>query len=190
MFGTMQTVRECDACGGKGKIVKTPCSSCKGTGMKKKTKKLEVNIPKGIDNGQTISLSGQGNCGMNGGPSGDLYVTVNVKEHNLFNRDRFNVFYDFPISFVDAALGAKITVPTLEGESELTIPEGTQTGTIFKMSQKGVPFVNGKGRGDLLITVVVETPKNLNSAQKEALRKFDELLEGKQSKKSSFFKKH
>lgn len=190
MFGVMQTVRECDACGGKGKIIKNPCSNCKGTGLHKKTKKLEVSIPKGIDDGQTISLNGQGNCGTNGGPFGDLYITVTVTPHKFFKRDRFNVYYDFPISFVDATLGAKITVPTLEGDYELTIPEETQTGTTFKLSQKGIPFVNGRGRGDMLVTVVVETPRNLNAAQKEALKKFDELLEGKQSKKSSFFKKH
>ena len=190
MFGTMQTVRDCDACGGKGKTIKNPCSHCKGTGMHRKTKKLEVSIPKGIDNGQTISLSSQGNCGANGGPFGDLFITVTVTPHSIFKRDRFDVYYDYPISFVDAALGAKITVPTLEGDYELTIPEETQTGTTFKLSQKGIPYVNGRGRGDMLVTVVVETPKNLNSAQKEALRKFDDLLEGKQSKKSSFFKKH
>lgn len=190
MFGTIQSVTTCDACGGKGKIVKTPCSNCRGSGVTRKTKTLTVSIPKGIDDGQTISLNGQGSSGSNGGPNGDVYVTISITPHKYFKRDRYNIYLEHPISFVDAALGAKISVPTLEGESEFAIPEGTQTGTIFKMSQKGIPYVNGRGRGDMLVTVVVETPKNLTSAQKEALKKFDELLEGKQSKKSGFFKKH
>lgn len=189
-FGYMQSAQACDACGGKGKIIKNPCKDCRGSGLLRKNKVIEVNIPAGIDDGQRISLRGQGNAGANGGPAGDLYVSVSVRRHNVFTRDGFDLLCDLPITFVEAALGAKITVPTLEGEGELTIPEGTQSGTTFNIKGKGVQMLNGKGRGDLLVTVEVEVPKGLGKKQKDALAAFGALCDDKHySKKSTFFSK-
>ena len=152
-FGYMQSTQPCDGCKGKGKIVKNPCKDCRGSGQTRKSKLIEVNIPAGIDNGQRISLRGQGNAGANGGPAGDLLVTVAVRGHEFFTRDGFDLLCDMPITFVEAALGAKLTIPTLEGQGELTIPEGTQSGTTFCVRGKGIQQLNGRGRGDLLVTV-------------------------------------
>lgn len=193
MLGMMQTQRVCDACGGKGKTVKEPCRQCRGSGRVKKQKTLEVSIPAGIDNGQRIVAGGQGSAGYEGGPNGDLYIQVAVRPHDIFTREGDNIRVDLTISFVEAALGAKITVPTLDGDVEMTVPEGTQTGTVFRLGGKGVPHIGRSGRngrGDQLVTVTVDVPRNLSSAQKDALRKFGELLESKnQSKKRDFFKK-
>ncbi|HPE94757.1 MAG TPA: molecular chaperone DnaJ [Bacillota bacterium] len=190
MLGMMQTQRECDACGGKGKTIKSPCQSCRGSGRVKKQKTIEINIPAGIDNGQRIMANGQGNAGYNGGAYGNLYVQIAIKPHSIFVREGNNIHLELPVTFVEAALGAVIPVPTLEGESELTIPEGTQNGSVFRMSGKGIPYVNRSGRGDLLVQINVETPKNLNSSQKEQLRKFGDLCNIKNyAKKSGFFKK-
>ncbi len=189
-FGYMQSTQVCDACGGKGKIIKNPCKDCRGSGLARRNKVIEVKIPAGIDDGQRISLRGQGNAGANGGPAGDLYVSVSVRPHNLFTRDGFDLLCDLPITFVEAALGAKVTVPTLEGQGELTIPEGTQSGTTFCIKGKGIQTLNGKGRGDLLVTVEVEVPKGLGKKQKDALEAFGKLCEEKHyAKKSSFFSK-
>lgn len=193
MLGMMQTQRVCDACGGKGKTVKEPCRQCRGSGRVKKQKTLEVSIPAGIDNGQRIVAGGQGSAGYEGGPNGDLYIQVAVRPHDIFTREGDNIRVDLTISFVEAALGAKITVPTLDGDVEMTVPEGTQTGTVFRLGGKGVPHIGRSGRngrGDQLVTVTVDVPRNLSSAQKDALRKFGELSESKnQSKKRDFFKK-
>ena len=189
-FGYMQSTQACGACGGKGKTVKNPCKDCRGSGLQRRNKVIEVNVPGGIDNGQRISLRGQGNAGTNGGSAGDLYVAVSVRPHEVFTRDGFDLLCDLPITFAEAALGAKITVPTLEGQGELTIPEGTQSGTTFCIKGKGVQTLNGKGRGDLLVTVEVEVPKGLGKKQKDALAAFGELCEDKHyTKKSSFFSK-
>ena len=189
-FGYMQSTQPCDACKGKGKIIKNPCKDCRGSGQIRKSKLIEVNIPAGIDNGQRISLRGQGNAGANGVPAGDLLVSVSVRGHEFFTRDGFDLLCDMPITFVEAALGAKITIPTLEGQGELTIPEGTQSGTTFCVRGKGIQQLNGKGRGDLLVTVEIEVPKGLGKKQKETLEKFGELCEDKHhSKRSSFFAK-
>jgi molecular chaperone DnaJ len=189
-FGYMQSTQPCDGCKGKGKIVKNPCKDCRGSGQTRKSKLIEVNIPAGIDNGQRISLRGQGNAGANGGPAGDLLVTVAVRGHEFFTRDGFDLLCDMPITFVEAALGAKLTIPTLEGQGELTIPEGTQSGTTFCVRGKGIQQLNGRGRGDLLVTVEIEVPKGLGKKQKEALEKFGELCEEKHhGKKASFFAK-
>ena len=189
-FGYMQSTQPCDGCKGKGKIVKNPCKDCRGSGQTRKSKLIEVNIPAGIDNGQRISLRGQGNAGANGGPAGDLLVTVAVRGHEFFTRDGFDLLCDMPITFVEAALGAKLTIPTLEGQGELTIPEGTQSGTTFCVRGKGIQQLNGRGRGDLLVTVEIEVPKGLGKKQKEALEKFGELSEEKHhGKKASFFAK-
>lgn len=175
ILGMMQSTRPCSSCGGTGKVIKTPCSSCRGSGFVTKKKKLDVNIPAGIDNEQNILLHSQGDMGKNGGPTGDLYITVHVKPHTVFERDGNNIYCEVPISFAEAALGAKINVPTLEGDYEYTINEGTQTGTIFTLKNKGIQNVNNsKVRGDLSFRVIVEVPRNLSAKQKELLREFDE----------------
>ena len=189
-FGMMQSTVACDECGGRGRIIQTPCKECRGNGQVRKSKTLEVNIPAGIDNGQRIALHGQGDCGINGGPAGDLIIQVAVRRHEFFVRDGFDLHLELPITFAQAALGAKITIPTPDGSGELTIPEGTQSGTTFSVKGKGVPRVNGRGRGDLLVTVSVETPKGLSKKQKELLEEFDESVSDKNhSRLRTFFEK-
>lgn len=189
-FGMMQSTVACDECGGKGKTIPNPCKECRGSGNVRKNKTLEVNIPAGIDNGQRISLHGQGDAGLNGGPAGDLIIQVAVKRHEFFVRDGFDLLLELPITFADAVLGAKIEIPTPDGRGELTIPEGTQTDSTFAIRGKGVPKLNGRGRGDLLVTVVIETPKGLSKKQKELLKDFQESMEDKNhAKKKSFFDK-
>lgn len=173
-LGIMQTQKTCDACRGTGKIVEKTCDACRGNGYVRTTKKLEVTIPAGIDDGQRIVLSGQGSDGRDGGPAGDLYILVSVRPHRMFERDGSDVYCEVPISFTEAALGAEIDIPTLEGSEKYEIPEGTQTGTTFTLRQKGIPVVNSKNRGSLHITVKVEVPKDLNGEQKDLLRKFAE----------------
>lgn len=173
-LGIMQTQKTCDACRGTGKIVEKPCDACRGNGYVRTTKKLEVTIPAGIDDGQRIVLSGQGSDGRDGGPAGDLYILVSVRPHRMFERDGSDVYCEVPISFTEAALGAEIDIPTLEGSEKYEIPEGTQTGTTFTLRQKGIPVVNSKNRGSLHITVKVEVPKDLSGEQKDLLRKFAE----------------
>ena len=156
----------------------------------RKQKKVAVNIPAGIDNGQTISLRGLGNEGINGGQPGDLLVTVTVRAHALFERDGSSILLDLPISFAQAALGAEVTIPTLTGKVTLNIPEGTETGTVFRLKGKGVPYIRGNGSGDQFVTVTIETPKNMTAAQKEALRKYAAAMdEAVPEKKSKFGKK-
>ena len=191
MLGYMQTQRACQTCRGAGKIIKTPCKNCNGKGFIKINKKLEVTIPAGIDSMQRIILRGQGSAGRNGGPAGDLIIEVRVKEHKIFTRSGNNIYCEIPISFSEAALGAKIDIPTLGDKTEkYEIPEGTQTGTTFTLKGKGIPDVNTKRKGDLIITVTVETPRNLTNEQKKLLEKFSETLgEGNTGKRQSFFKK-
>ena len=189
-FGMMQSTRACPDCNGTGKIIKTPCENCRGKGYVKINKKLEVSIPAGIDDGQRIALRGQGNEGRNGGPAGDLIIQVSVRPHAVFERDGNDLYCEIPITFAEAALGAKIKIPTLEGEIEYDIPEGTQTGTVFTIKQKGINAVNSRSKGHLYVKVVVETPKGLSSEQKKLLRQLaDSLGEKNFSKKSSFFSK-
>ncbi len=171
-FGVFRSQAACSTCRGKGKIIKTPCSECSGSGTVRKNKKLSVNIPAGIDDEQSIVLSGQGDAGRNGGPNGDAYVTVNVKSHKIFERDGMNIYCDVPITFTEATLGATISVPTLEGDYEYQIPEGTQSGKVFTLKNKGITQVHSSKRGDLQFRVIVEVPKNLNSKQKELLLEF------------------
>jgi len=189
-FGSMQVNQTCPYCKGQGRVIKNPCKTCGGKGTVKKLKKLEVTIPAGIDNGERIQLRGQGNAGERGGPAGNLFVTVGVRPHRLFEREGTLLHIELPISFVDATLGAKLTVPSLEGGTiEFSIPEGTQTDTVFSLRGKGIPFLNNpKVRGDMRVTVVVEIPKNLSSKQKELLRKFEEGTDNKNyAKKKKFF---
>ncbi len=191
MLGYMQTQRACGNCRGTGKIIKTPCKNCNGKGFIKVNKKLEVTIPAGIDSMQRIVLRGQGSAGRNGGSAGDLVIEVRVKEHKIFERERNNIYCEIPVSFSEAALGAEIDIPILGDKTEkYQIPEGTQTGTSFTLKGKGIPDINTKRKGDLIITVVVETPKNLTSEQKRLLTEFSKSLgESNTGKKDSFFKK-
>ena len=170
MLGYMQTQRPCQNCRGTGKIIKTPCRNCNGKGFIKINKKLEVSIPAGIDSQQRIVLRGQGSAGRNGGVNGDLVIEVMVKPHEIFTRDGSDVYCDVPISFTEAALGAEIEIPMLGDKTEkYTIPEGTQSGSSFTLRGKGITNINTKRRGDMILTVVVETPKNLNQEQKKLL---------------------
>lgn len=189
-LGIMQTQKTCDTCRGSGKVVDRPCDACRGNGYTRVTKKLDVSIPAGIDDGQRIVLSGQGSDGRDGGPAGDLYIYITVRPHPVFERDGSDVYCEVPISFTEAALGAEIDIPTLEGTEKFQIPEGTQTGATFTLRQKGIPVVNSKNRGALHITVKVEVPKNLNSEQKELLRKFaDSCGEANTKGRDRFFKR-
>ena len=193
IFGYTQTQKPCSSCRGSGKIVKTPCNNCNGKGFIKVNKKLEVNIPAGIDSMQNIVLRGQGSAGRNGGPNGDLIIEVRVKNHNFFTREGNDLYCEVPISFAEAALGAEIKIPMLDGSSEkITIPEGTQSGKSFTLKNKGIVDINNsKRQGSVIVTVNVETPKNLNAEQKKLLKAFDETF-GKRnddSSRESFFSK-
>ena len=188
---SFQSTAPCENCRGTGKVIKNPCSKCRGSGMTRESKRLTVSIPAGIDNGERIALRGQGNDGRNGGPAGDLIITVSVRPHNIFERDGYNVYCEVPITVAEATLGAEIDVPSLEGNIKHTIPEGTQPGTKFTMRGKGVPYVNGNGRrGDLIFRTVVEIPRGLNEKQKSAMKAFAESCgESNYTKHKQFFKK-
>jgi molecular chaperone DnaJ len=186
----MQSESPCPTCGGKGKLIKEPCAVCKGKGRVRRSKTLKVQVPAGIDHGQSFRLRSEGNAGANGGPAGDLLVTVSIKPHALFERDGANVLCEMPITFTQAALGAEIEVPTLDGKVRYTVPEGTQTGTVFRLKGKGIPYVGYKNRGDQYVTVVVETPTKLNKKQKDLLKELAESMDDDvQPKRKSFFEK-
>ena len=156
----------------------------------RKRRAIKVNIPAGIDDGQTISLRGQGHAGKNGGPNGDLLITIMVQPHEIFRREGTSVFCEAPITYAQAVLGGTLEIPTIDGKVKYDIPEGTQTGSVFRLRGKGIPALNGRGRGDQYVTVNIETPKNLNKEQKEALKKFSDLLgESNYEKRKSFFGK-
>lgn len=183
ILGYMTTETTCPQCHGEGKIIKEPCRDCRGTGTIRRNKTIEVQIPAGIDDNQTIQLSGKGEAGSKGGPNGDLLITVRVRPHEIFQRRGNDVFINMPISFVEAALGATVKVPTIDGGCvELNIPEGTQMGSRFRMKGKGIPYLRSKSRGDQYVTVEVEVPRNLTSKQKEILKDFDEDKNYKQKK--------
>ncbi|MDL2219070.1 molecular chaperone DnaJ [Ruminococcaceae bacterium OttesenSCG-928-O06] len=175
-FGMMQESRPCTRCGGKGKIIKDPCKKCHGSGRVGASKKLEVKIPAGVDDDKNIVLRGKGDAGLNGGPAGDLIVIITVRPDPMFERENYDVYVQVPISFAQATLGAKVTVPTIDGKVEYTVPEGTQSGKTFRLKGKGIPYVNGRGRGDQYVVVSVEVPKKLSRAQRDALNKFDNGL--------------
>ena len=188
--GFFQVQQTCPKCRGRGTIIEHPCGSCHGQGLVEKTKTLSVKVPPGVDTGDRIRLSGEGEAGPSGGPSGDLYVQLSVRQHPLFERDGRNLYCEFPISFADAALGGEHEIPTLDGRVKLRIPAETQTGKLFRLRGKGVQPVRGGPVGDLLCRAVVETPVNLNAEQKELLDKFRTSLgaAGEQSpRQSSFF---
>lgn len=190
-FGVMSSSTACSKCGGTGKIIHQPCTKCKGKGKVRKQQKISVKIPAGIDNGQTVSLRGRGNAGLNGGPNGDLLVTVAIKSHKDFERDGYSVLSHVFISVVQAALGAEVMVPTLDGKVKYTIPEGTQSGTVFRLKGKGINYLNSNSRGDQYITAVVQIPKNLSDEQKDVLRKFGDAMgeANTEPKSQSIFKK-
>ena len=189
-MGVFASTTPCSKCGGTGKIIHQPCPDCHGQGRIRKRRAIKVNIPAGIDDGQTISLRGQGHAGKNGGPNGDLLINIMVQPHEIFRREGTSVFCEAPITFAQAVLGGTLEIPTIDGKVKYDLPEGTQTGSVFRLRGKGIPSLNGRGRGDQYVTVNIETPKNLNKEQKEALKKFSELLgEGNYEKRKSFFKK-
>ena len=171
-FGVMQSSSPCSKCRGSGKIIHQPCKTCRGMGSIRRQHKVEINVPAGIDDGQTISKPGGGNAGVNGGPAGDLLVSVIVRPHARFERDGTSVLLEQEISYAQAALGAEVEVPTLDGKVKLTIPEGTQPGAVFRLRGKGIPYLRGTGRGDQFVSVTVKVPKNLTGSQKELLRQF------------------
>ncbi|OEF57219.1 molecular chaperone DnaJ, partial [Enterovibrio norvegicus] len=179
-FAVQQT---CPTCHGRGKIIKDPCDSCHGQGRVQKTKTLSVKIPAGVDTGDRIRLTGEGEAGEFGAPAGDLYVQVHVRDHHIFTRDANNLYCEVPVSFTMAALGGEVEVPTLDGRVSLKVPSETQTGRMFRMRGKGVQSVRGGGVGDLICKLVVETPVNLSSKQKELLKEFEESLGGSAAKK-------
>ena len=183
----MQSTSTCPQCSGRGKIVKNPCNTCRGKGKVRRTQKIKVKVPSGVDHGQSVRVRGEGCVGSNGGPNGDLLAEIYIKRHPIFSRQDYTVLCEVPISFSQAALGAEIQVPTLDGKVPFEIPEGTQTGTSFTLSGKGIPVVNNpRRRGDQRFTVVVETPTRLTKEQKELLRQLDGSLEETPKRKKFF----
>ena len=184
----MQSTAACPVCGGRGQMIKNPCNTCKGKGKVRRTNKVKVKIPSGIDAGQSVRVRGEGCVGSNGGPNGDLLVDIYIKRHAIFTRDDMDVLCEVPISFAQAALGAEIEVPTLDGKVTYTIPEGTQTGREFILKEKGIPEINNpRYRGNHRFTVVVETPTRLTKEQKELLRQFDGTMEKHETPKMKKF---
>lgn len=182
--GFVSVQQTCPQCRGTGKIISDPCSSCSGQGRVRDTKTISVKVPEGVDNGDRIRLSGEGEAGENNGPSGDLYVHINVKDHPIFVRDGTDLYCDVPISFSTVALGGELEVPTLDGKVKLKIPAETQSGKLFRLRSKGVRSVRNSTKGDLLCRVVVETPVKLSSKQKDLLKQFDESMKNGGNKHS------
>src|SRR5581483_4933856 len=180
--GFFQLQQTCPRCRGSGTVVKNPCDTCLGQGRVRRTKKLSVKVPAGVDTGDRIRLAGEGEAGRNGGPPGDLYVEMSVREHPIFERDGEHLSCEVPISFATAALGGTVEVPTLEGDVTLKVPSETQSGRVFRLRDKGVKPVRGGSRGDLFCRVVIETPVNLSAEQRELVRKLDETLRGDRNK--------
>ena len=193
-FGVMQTQKTCSRCSGKGKIITDPCAKCHGAGRVSTKTSVEVNIPAGIDDRQMFSVRGAGNAGTNGGPKGDLKVAVFVRPHPRFERDGYNVWLEEKVSFTQAALGDSIRIPTLDGDVKFDLPAGTQSGAVFSLKGKGIQILNGRGKGDQLVKIIVEVPKNLTQRQKELLLELEKEMGVKRgapanSKKSGFFDK-
>ncbi len=175
--GFFSIARTCNVCGGAGSIISDPCVTCRGDGRVERAHTINVNVPAGVEDGTRIRYQGEGDAGRFGGPSGDLYIVLAVKPHQFFERDGNNLHCVIPISFPQAALGAEIEIPTLEGETTLKIPDGTQSGKEFRIRSKGVPYLNEHGRGDLIVQVVIQTPKKLSRIQKELVRQLGDTLE-------------
>ncbi len=188
-FGVIQSQQPCSHCGGRGTIIRNPCKTCRGTGKTAARKSLEINIPAGIDDDQNIALRGQGDAGSNGGPAGDVIVHVTVKADPMFERDGYDVTIHVPITFSQAVLGDDVEVPTVDGRIVQHIPEGTQSGTKFRLRGQGIQYLNGRGRGDQYVIVDVEIPKKVTRAQREALKAFeDSMKEDNYEKRKGFFK--
>ncbi|MGH2625877.1 MAG: DnaJ C-terminal domain-containing protein, partial [Anaerolineales bacterium] len=177
-LGSMVNVITCPTCGGRGETIATPCRSCGGHALVRRTVQRLIEIPPGVDEGTQIRLAGEGEPGIHGGPNGNLYVVVHVKPHRYFRRHDDDLLLDLRINMAQAALGAKIQVPTLDGEAPLTIPAGTQTGDVLRLKGKGVPRLQAAGRGDLLIVITVDIPSSLSTKQKDLLRELGETLGG------------
>lgn len=171
-MGVFATTSPCSRCGGKGKIIHQPCKDCHGTGAVRRRKTIQASIPAGIDQGQTISIRGQGHAGVNGGPAGDLLITITVRPHDLFRREGTSVLCEAPITFAQAVLGAELEIPTIDGKVKYNLPAGTQTGTTFRLKGKGIPELRSSRRGDQYVAVRVQVPTNLNAEQKAALHAF------------------
>ena len=172
ILGSFTATRPCSACRGTGKIIKEPCQDCKGTGRVRRNTRIVVNVPAGIDNGQTISMRGEGEAGLRGGPRGDLYISVTVRPHKLFQRRGYDLYLEMPIPFTTAALGGEITVPTLRESVRYTVPAGTQSGATFRLREQGVPRLHNQGRGDLLVKVYIDVPKKLTEEQRHLPTQF------------------
>ncbi len=177
-FSVAQTCRQCS---GSGQVIKDPCKDCNGQGRVEKRKTLSVKIPAGVDTGDRIRLSGEGEAGFNGGPSGDLFVQIKVLPHDVFERDGRHLYCEAPISFIDASLGGEIQIPTLDGKVKIKIPEGTQTGKLFRLRGKGISPIRGGSTGDLLCRAVIETPQNLTKDQKKILKDFQNSIDNNAS---------
>ena len=188
-FGVMQTQQECPECGGDGHIIKNPCKVCSGRGLVRRRTTVHVKVPAGINNGQAINMHGQGHVGRNGGPNGDLIISIAVSPHPMFTRDGFDVHYTHPVSFVDAALGGELEIPTIDGKVKYNLPAGTQGDTTFRLKGKGIPRLNKSGRGDQYVTVSIQVPTNLSAEAKSALRAFDSAMKHKEAHKKGFFDK-
>lgn len=189
-FGQFASSRTCTTCGGVGEVVEDPCTACSGSGKERKSRKLSINIPAGVDTGSVIPLRGEGNHGERGGPAGDLYVYINVKPHEIFERDGYDIWCEIPISFAKAVLGGPIEVPTIDGKVKYEVPEGTQTGTVFRLRNKGIKNLRGSGKGDQYVRVKIEVPKKLTEKQRTILRQFaEEMGEKNEADKKGFFGK-
>jgi len=187
--GFFTVERTCPTCNGAGQTIKDPCTTCHGQGRVEKEKALSVNIPAGVETGTRIRLSGEGEAGMRGGPTGDLYIFIEVNDHKLFERDNVNLYCTVPVSIASAALGGEIEVPTIDGgRSRVKIPEGSQSGRQMRLRAKGMPALRGNGTGDMFIELAVETPVNLTARQKELLQEFDEIQAENNPNSSNFFK--
>jgi molecular chaperone DnaJ len=173
--GFFSVARTCSACRGAGKIIKSPCENCKGAGRIEREKSLEVKIPAGVETGSRLRIAGEGEAGTSGGQTGDLYVVIHVKEHELFERQGANLYANVPVTFAQSALGAEITVNTLDDKEQLKIPAGTQTGTVFRMKGNGMPILGGRGRGDLFVSVTLMTPTSLTREQRKLLEQLSEI---------------
>ncbi len=188
-FGMAQSTSPCSKCRGSGKIIHQPCKTCRGMGRIRRQHKMTVKIPAGIDDGQTISRAGYGDTGVNGGPPGDLLISVSVRPHAIFQRDGSDLVMEQEISYAQAALGAEVQVPTLDGKVKLTIPEGTQPGAVFRLRGKGIPYLRGSGRGDQFVSVKLVVPKGLNANQKDLLRQFAASMGEPESGSKGIFSK-
>lgn len=186
--GFFSVMRTCSNCQGRGQVIRTPCKGCSGAGRIEKEKTLEIKIPAGVETGSRLRVTGEGEAGPNGGPSGDLFVVVHVKEHDVFERQGANLYSAAPITFAQAALGAEIQVKTLDGLEDLKIPAGTQTGTVFRIKSQGMPALGGRGRGDLFVAVTLITPKSLTKEQRKLLEQLAEI-EDKDFNSESFIEK-